>query len=534
MKFEFYLLGLPLIASVIGYLTNWIAIRMLFRPLEEKKLLGHRIPFTPGLIPKRKSDIAENIGRAVGEHLLTPNALEARLGSPEVKEELEKALERWIESSLNKERSSLVEMVPEKTGSELETLTEGLISELQEGLDKLVAGEDLESIIKSLIEVGVENLSEKELGEVMPRWSHEKLILKLDQILSKLADSDRLEHDIKGFWERKLTELKDSGGSVGDYLGEELTELIVRQVETYLPTLLKRGAELLDRPELRARLEELVVDLLDEKIQGEFEDESVWDQVKLGFLETLVLPREKLRNKVAEMIEDGVPKLIDLLEQEELREEMTSSAVESLRKTLRKDLSKVNWSDKSTENLAEGLTDISVTLVKNDRVQSVVLESFVAVLKDSEDRKVGDLLEFGRENEKEALVRALTGYVVESLQSESVQSKFVSVVEEKVRDLREREIGKLSRWIDPDLLTPFAGPLVDKLTGVVARQGSNILNALDVKELVKGEVEDFSTERVEKLILDVTGDQFRAITWFGALIGFLIGLLQILIITFGG
>ena len=43
-----------IVGSVIGYATNWLAIKMLFRPLREKRLLGVRLPFTPGLIPKEK------------------------------------------------------------------------------------------------------------------------------------------------------------------------------------------------------------------------------------------------------------------------------------------------------------------------------------------------------------------------------------------------------------------------------------------------------------------------------------------------
>ncbi|MBS3735836.1 DUF445 family protein [Candidatus Bipolaricaulota bacterium] len=534
MEFELYLLGLPVVASIIGYSTNWIAIRMLFRPLEEKKFFGFRIPFTPGLIPRRKSDIAENIGRAVGEHLLTPAALEARIDSPEVRAEFKKTLESWITRTLKKERGSIREMVPEDTESDLDTLIEGLVREIQAGMENLVSGEQLENLLKEVIEAGVKDLSEKKLGELVDRLSYEELALKFEKILSGLAENDDLEDNIREFWEAKIAELKDDGSCVAEYLGEELTELIVRQVEAYLPSLLEKGAELLDRPKLRTRIEGLVVDLLDEKIHGEFEEDSVWDQIKLGFLETLVLPRDKLRAKVKDIIEDGVPRLKNLLSQEEMRKELTNSAVDSLEKALQKDLSDLGWTDKVGIKLAEILTDFSVTLIKNERVQSLVLEGLMIVLKNSEHRKVGELVELDREDEKEALVRAISGYVVDSLKSERVQDKLVSVVEGKFHDLQRKKLGRLSRWVDPELLTPFAGPVVGELTEVVAREGSNILSALDVKELVRGEVEEFSTLRVEKLILDVTGNQFRAITWFGALIGFLIGLLQILIITLGG
>lgn len=534
MDFDLYLLGLPLVASVIGYSTNWIAIRMLFRPLEKKELFGLRIPFTPGLIPRRKADIAENIGRAVGEHLLTPGALESRLGAPEVRSDLKKTLESWIESFLTRDLGSIREMVPEGSESDMETLSDNLAKKLQTNIESFMAGEKLENFLSKLVEAGVEDLSEKKIGELVDRVSYEELTLKLEKILSGLAESEHLEENIRDYWEVKIAELREEGGSIKDYLGEDLAELIIRQVESNLPSILRRGADLLDRPELRAKIEELVIDLLDEKIQGEFEEDSVWDQIKLGFLETLVLPKDKLRARVEEIIEDGVPRLKELLEQKEVRKEITDSAADSLKKALKKDLSELGWSDRGEEKLGDILTELSVTLVQNERVQLLVLEGLALVLKNSEHRKVGELTELDGEEEKEALVRAISNYVIDSLKSNKVQERFGSIIEEKIRDLKRKEVGKLSRWIEPELLTPFAGPLVDKLTVVVAREGSNILNALDVKKLIKSEVEEFSTLRVERLILDVTGDQFRAITWFGALIGFLIGLLQILIIIFGG
>ncbi|MFB6214454.1 MAG: DUF445 domain-containing protein, partial [Candidatus Bipolaricaulia bacterium] len=207
MDFELYLLGLPVVASIIGYSTNWIAIRMLFRPLEKKELFGFRIPFTPGLIPRRKSNIAENIGRAVGEHLLTPAALEARLDSPKVRAEFKEALESWITNSLNKERGSIREMVPEDAEPDLDALTEALVRELQAGVENLVLGEQPENLLRELIEAGVEDLSEKKLGELVDRLSYEEISLKLEKLLSGLAEDENLEESIRGFWQTKIAEM---------------------------------------------------------------------------------------------------------------------------------------------------------------------------------------------------------------------------------------------------------------------------------------------------------------------------------------
>ena len=73
-----------LVGSAIGYFTNWLAIKMLFRPLEEKRFLGFKVPFTPGLIPKERKRMAKSVGEAVGMHLLTPEKIAEVVSSDEI------------------------------------------------------------------------------------------------------------------------------------------------------------------------------------------------------------------------------------------------------------------------------------------------------------------------------------------------------------------------------------------------------------------------------------------------------------------
>lgn len=69
----------PLLGAVIGYVTNSLAIRMLFRPLREWRIFGLRVPFTPGIIPRRRHELAESIGRMVSTQLLTAEVLRRRV-----------------------------------------------------------------------------------------------------------------------------------------------------------------------------------------------------------------------------------------------------------------------------------------------------------------------------------------------------------------------------------------------------------------------------------------------------------------------
>ena len=86
----------PLIGGVIGYITNDIAIRMLFRPHKAKYLFGIHIPFTPGIIPKEKGRIAEAIGGVISENLMNKEVFEKYLLSEEMVGKVRTAVEEII------------------------------------------------------------------------------------------------------------------------------------------------------------------------------------------------------------------------------------------------------------------------------------------------------------------------------------------------------------------------------------------------------------------------------------------------------
>ncbi len=65
------LLSGPAIGALIGYATNYLAVKMLFRPLHPIIIGSFRLPFTPGIFPKRKEQLAKALGQAVGNNLVT-------------------------------------------------------------------------------------------------------------------------------------------------------------------------------------------------------------------------------------------------------------------------------------------------------------------------------------------------------------------------------------------------------------------------------------------------------------------------------
>lgn len=70
MTIDYSYIVAPFVGGIIGYVTINIAIRMLFRPHKAKYLLGLKIPFTPGIIPKEKGRIASKLGMFISDNFM--------------------------------------------------------------------------------------------------------------------------------------------------------------------------------------------------------------------------------------------------------------------------------------------------------------------------------------------------------------------------------------------------------------------------------------------------------------------------------
>ena len=95
--FDYNYIFAPLLGALIGYITNALAIRMLFRPHKAKYLFGIHIPLTPGIIPKEKGRIAQSIGQVISNNLMSSDVLEQYLLSENMVQKLRGAIIGFFE-----------------------------------------------------------------------------------------------------------------------------------------------------------------------------------------------------------------------------------------------------------------------------------------------------------------------------------------------------------------------------------------------------------------------------------------------------
>lgn len=144
----------PLIGAAIGYVTNYIAVKMLFRPLKPVKIGKYQLPFTPGIIPKEKGRLANAIGDIVGRRLVTKDGIEKMLLSDQVKTALKDKLSKAFQNSDTTFQHFLTaNLSQEKADSLKEKVTDHVTIHLKQSLlDADIADLLVQQIIKSIKE----------------------------------------------------------------------------------------------------------------------------------------------------------------------------------------------------------------------------------------------------------------------------------------------------------------------------------------------------------------------------------------------
>jgi len=241
--FAHYLLP-PLIGAVIGYFTNLIAVKMLFFPHEEKRIFGHRVPFTPGAIPKGKARLAKAAGKIVQDDLFTREDISGRLLTEEVERPLIDKVMSILDENI-RDTGIILTGSPEKYDKLEKSFVELLETKITDALLRmdipaLVRDEGRRVLREQAARNGLlrlvvsDNLIDKAMKSVSDKME-EFIFVHAPEMISEITES-RI-HDLG---ERTPLHVLEQAGYDPEFVRKKLTEAYRESVVNAVNSALKR------------------------------------------------------------------------------------------------------------------------------------------------------------------------------------------------------------------------------------------------------------------------------------------------------
>ena len=256
----------PIVGAVIGYFTNYIAVKMLFFPKKEIRLFGKRLPFTPGAI-----------GNVVATKLVTKaDILEILLGE-ELEDQIIHQLNLWLAKNIHTDLYALTKS-EDQIDQLREQLTQYITKEVMGAIDQLEIGEviakEAKEAIKekaggkmfamfisdSLIDSITEPIAQKAQNIVMEKGADyirpqvEKKIVEwenisiLEALESAGIGKEKLEEVLRATYEKAVKAAMEKFGSKFDLrsiIEEKINAMDVNELESLVLTVMKKELDVI-------------------------------------------------------------------------------------------------------------------------------------------------------------------------------------------------------------------------------------------------------------------------------------------------
>ncbi len=172
---NYWLLLIPVISAFIGWVTNLVAIKMLFHPRNPTFIFGYNIQ---GIFPKRQEQFAQKLGRLVSEELLSFTDIEEKIINPDNLKKILPQLETHIDHFLRVKLSDSMPVISMFIGDKtIEKLKSVFLEELEILFPKMM--KQYAATLKSQLDL------EQIVTDKVKAFSSDKLEEILYQVMAK-------------------------------------------------------------------------------------------------------------------------------------------------------------------------------------------------------------------------------------------------------------------------------------------------------------------------------------------------------------
>ncbi len=504
----------PLLGAVIGYVTNRIAIKMLFRPLTPKRLLGVRVPLTPGVIPRNRFDLARTIGRMVSEQLLSPQALKEQLDGAEFRD----SMKRWI----GERRRALMQRPISLGAAGSRNEPDGTAPPealFQEILAAFLNSPQCAAMVQSLAariteDIGSKRLSEVTSSEQLANFVHGKVLPALK--------NEGLGNTASEFVNNWLQDQLKQNKRLKEYLTPANQEAVQELIHNNIPAVTWMIFNWLRQPDMSEKLVKIGQNLVEDTVN----QQSLMTRIILSISGKKDEAIRDMPNIIAKVIDDA-EQALSTPEMRTLISDASGVALKRIsgrriRGLIGRNEQTIYWmADRATRQAFTALAETSETSVR-EAAGKFYEKNAKITLGTMAERTLGV---------QTGVVSGLTA---------NLMLNYLTAPD------TPGQISKLARqWgtggegngeaVTLESLIPLSGEtadrldqyLADQLIGFLGEQIPELSKILDIETLVTNRINTFEVREVEQLVLSISGRHLRWINWFGAGLGAIIGLIQL-------
>jgi uncharacterized membrane protein YheB (UPF0754 family) len=508
---------LIIFATAHGYAGAWLAVRMLFRPRQPFKILGLTV-FPQGMIPRHRERLAQAIGKAVGEELVSQDTIIQELtGKDFLRNKIQTVVDSYTDELLSQEYPSLIEALPKNVREPILDAISALQIRLAEHIREVLQSEESLEVIRSFVTRRVDEVLSKRVSEFVDDETFTNVVSFLDERVRVLLRSKSLETTIRDFTGRRLAGIISAETPLGDMFTPDAIALLKEKAAEQIDPAIHHLTELAAAEKTRNQIGALIK----HEVHAYYEN--------LPFFKKFFVSRENLLGEVDDLVNESLPKRIEeTLRGEFFAEEARTFIGTSIDNALAKPLPVVmgTVAPEQLDRLKEQVARSVLSIVHSDETAAGITAYLTETLEKLRPHSVDAIMQLLHSDSEEKLKSLLSKGMLDILAREETSNMINEMLAGQIDRLLSKPIGSLGDHIPEAKLREASASLTEAIVSATSAKLPEAIAEFNVGGVVREKIKTYPAEKLEALVMSVAKEHLRTIELFGALFGFVIGVLQ--------
>ena len=458
---------------------------MLFRPREAKYIFGMKLPFTPGLIPKEKSRIANKVGETVGTHLLNSDSLSKALKDDKIKSKFNEVAKEKINQVINS-NSTLEESLKNTLGENYYALKRNMINNIAKTILESIQEEEFKNKLKFYIVDSIKERLNKNPEKIIDFINSNKF----REVIINTLEEEKTRDIIGKALLKEVKTLEKEDLTIEEVIPENIKPYIEEYVKSQKDTLVDIIKNLLRDDEVSYKIKSAIND-------------------NIPSIVSMFLSGDVIYGKLVSLVDKS-------LSEEENKEYICDAALAFVHESMKKKVSDVinNVGEEKLEVISDALGDkISKKLNTEENIDSIISKLNCKISSFNSYEEIIKVLFNDYENILIDNIDSMISQIVNNNQLSGEISKIIEKVFDKFLQNSLNDICYNKQNLENSIMS-----ILD-----------NLYN--DISSIVEEQINAFEVDYAEEIIIGIANKELKAITWLGALLGGILGILSPLLST---
>jgi uncharacterized membrane protein YheB (UPF0754 family) len=519
----FELLFIVVLATAHGYAAAWLAVRMLFRPHRPVKVLGLTV-WPQGMIPRHRERLAQTIGHAVGNELVSQETVvHALFETGFFRRKVEGFVGSYTDELLNKNYTSFLDAVPRQVRAPVLDALSALQLKIAEHIAGVLKSEETAEAVTRFIDKRTDEILSQRLGEAIGPETFEQALGFVENRFRGVVTERGFESKVREFVSERVDELAASRATLAEMFTPDTVSVIKERIDSQVPPVVQHLTEIATNKGTRKQIGALIKREVDDYYQ------------QLSFFKKIFISRERIHHEVDDLVNKTLPKRVgEYLSGEAFErqaEDFLNSTIDGVLARPVNELVGQVAPDK-LGMIKDRITERILAVARSPELSTSVSAYATDALQRLKPHTLRALLEHARPDSAEQLKGFLSRGLMKVLSRDETAQTINAILTSQVEKLLVAPIGRVGDLVPEKKVRDAAAGLADRIEAAARERLPAAIAEFDIGRIVQEKVSGYPITKLEDLVLSVAKQHLRTIELFGLVIGFFIGVVQAALLYF--